>query len=72
MKSLNIPWDRDEMRQDADSRTDGQSVYQGFAAPGTPTSEERWTIYKYTYSGSFITLRQVAFKKAWDSRATSF
>lgn len=72
MKSLNTPWDRDEMRQDADGRSDGQAVYQGFSAPGTATDQPRWTIYKYTYSGSFITLRQVAFKKAWDSRSTAF
>lgn len=72
MNSLNLTWDRYEMRQDAAGRSDGQAVYQGFAAPETATNQGRWTIFKYTYSGSFITRRQVVFKAAWDDRATSF
>lgn len=69
---LNLPWDRYEMRQDADGRADGQAVYQGFSSPGMGTNKSTWTIYKYTYSGSFITLRQVVFKKDWDNRSTHF
>ena len=68
---INIPFDRMEMRQDPELRTDGQAVYQGFTAPGSKTSEARWTIYKYDYTGSFITRRQVVFKTAWDNRAAA-
>lgn len=68
---MNLPFDRMEMRQDLDGRTDGQAVYQGFTAPGTATDSSHWLVYKYSYSGSFITRRQVRFKITWDERGTA-
>lgn len=69
-----IGWNEYEMRMDytTDSPPSGSPSYQAFAPPGTATNDAQWTIYKYTYSGTNITRRQVAFKVAWDSRSTSF
>jgi len=67
-----LGWNEHEMRLDADGRADGQPVYQYFAAPGTATSAEQWTGYKYTYSGSNMTRRELKFKVAWDNRTTEF
>lgn len=68
---MNLPFDRYEMRQDKQSRTDGQAVYQGFAPPGTPASSANWLIYGYTYDAAgFITRRQVKIKGIWDNITT--
>lgn len=44
-------------------------VYAGYAPMGSVSSEDRWTIFKYTYSGSQVTLKQTAYGN-WDNRAT--
>lgn len=51
-------------------------AYQGYAAPGSATSAEVWTIEHYTYeagpaSGNVPTLIEVR-TGAWDDRATLF
>jgi len=66
---LNLPYDRMEMRQDRRSRSDLQTVYQGFAPPGTPESAGAWTVYSYSHdSNGFITRRQTNYKFIWDNR----
>ena len=68
---LNVPFDRQEMRQDRNGRPDRQPVWQGFAAPETPTDRAAWTVYQYTYdNASFWTRRRVKFKVVWDNRTT--
>lgn len=49
--------------------------YVGRSAPGTPTSEAKWRIEKYTYDGNKITDIKWAkgnaeFDKVWNDRAT--
>ena len=71
--SLNLLYNDYEMRQDPDGRSDLQPVYQFFAPAETPTSENRWIGFKFTYgAGGDITRRQVRLKISWDNRATAF
>lgn len=58
-----------QLRQDV-TRADGQPDYIGKAAPGVIATQGAWTIYKITYSGSNVSLKQVSFKAVWDNRAT--
>ena len=53
---------------DYTGRTDGQPVYQGFGARGLATSSPGWLIYKFTYSGNNMTVRQTAYD-IYDDRA---
>ena len=59
-----------EMRMDVGTRTDGQPVWQAFAAPFTPTSQKNWTLYRFQYTAGNMVLRSVKFKVAYDDRAT--
>lgn len=52
-----------------------KTEYVGRASPGTPTSEARWRIEKWVYSGNNIieilwASGNVEFDKIWDARAT--
>lgn len=47
---------------------DQTTLYMGFAQRGTLTSENTWTIFKYTYTAQQMTLKQTAFD-SWDNRA---
>lgn len=59
---------------DYDTRTDGQPVYHGVAAPGIATSQRGWVIEKFTFttiSGSdYATDKAVADNVIWDNRAS--
>ena len=72
----NLPWNDCEEVLDLGSRTDGQMDYQGFAPAGTKTSDNGWTIYKFTFTTvggmDVMTRRQVKLKGVWDNRATYF
>lgn len=43
-------------------------IYVGYAAMGVSSSTSEWTLYKLTYSGTNLTLKQSAFD-SWDNRA---
>lgn len=48
----------------------GLVIYAGYAPRGMATSEDGWTIFKYTYSNSQVTLKQTTLD-AWDARAAA-
>ena len=56
--------------------SDGQPIYEGFAPPGSATTEAVWAIKKTTYdsNGSVLTVRWAdgvtTFSKVWDDRAS--
>jgi len=70
---INIALFDQQMRVDANGRSDLQPVFQFFSPPGTGV-DELWTVgYKFTYgSGGDLTRRQVVFKKNWTDRANHF
>lgn len=72
MEPLHLAYDQKEARYDADGRSDSQPVYIGFAVAETPTNLAAWTIWKFTFSGSFATRRQIVYKKKWDDRSSVF
>lgn len=48
---------------------DGTVLYAGYAPRSVSSSDEAWTIFKYTYNVSQqVTLKQTAFSN-WDNRA---
>ena len=52
-----------------------QLIYQGWAKPGTATSDASWVIARYTWSSGLNTKREWAsgnhnFNKVWDDRAS--
>lgn len=49
---------------------DSTVLYAGYAPRGSATSDDVWTIFKYTYSSQLVTLKQTAFD-SWDNRATA-
>lgn len=63
-----------EMRMDytTGSPPTGQPSYQGFAAPETPTNEDKWIIFKFGYSGNNMIRRQLRMKVSWDNRDNAF
>jgi hypothetical protein len=45
--------------------------YIGLAVRGTLTSQSAWDIYKFTYTGNFVILRQTApVNSVWDDRSS--
>lgn len=62
---VNLASNTYQYRFDPDS---GTPIYIGVAAMGVTSSAIDWTIYKLTYSGSNITLKQTGFG-AWDDRS---
>lgn len=67
--AINLPFNEMQLRQ-AISRSDGQPDYVGQAPRGVASNQAAWTIYKFTYTSNNLTLRQIAYKTAWDSRTT--
>jgi len=49
--------------------TSGNLDYEGTADQGIATSDAKWLIYKYTWSGSNPSTRKTAVNIAWDDRA---
>ena len=49
---------------------DGTVLYAGSAPRGEATSDDTWTITKYTYSSQQVTVSQTAFD-SWDNRASA-
>lgn len=60
------------MEIDYDVRTDGQPLYQGYAAMGQATTDKRWQINKFTYTtitgNDYVSSKKIAIG-AWDDRA---
>lgn len=56
-------------RWDYGARTDGQPDYWGFAPKGLAEGSDGWIIYKYTYSGSNATEKNIAYGN-WTNRAS--
>lgn len=56
---------------DYGTRTDGQPVYMGFAAMGTPTNSGLWLLYKITYitinGNDYFQSRQIAYD-TWSNK----
>ena len=48
----------------------GNIIYAGYAARGLASSANGWLLHKFTYTGSNITLRQIAYD-SWDNRSTT-
>lgn len=46
----------------------GLATYAGYAVRGAQSSDDVWTVYKYTYVNSQVTLKQTGFG-SWDNRA---
>lgn len=55
-----------QLRQ-AVSRGDGQPDYLGYAPRGLASNANGWMLYKFTYTGNIMTLRQTAYGN-WDNR----
>ena len=68
-RTVDIPTNM-QMQLDYDGRTDGQPVYQGYGARSLGDGDKGWIIYKYTFSGNFVTKRQTAYDE-WDDRASA-
>jgi hypothetical protein len=52
-----------------------EAMYEGWAAPGSATSDAIWAIRKHTYSGTHVVLSEWAdgdskFDNVWDDRTT--
>lgn len=50
--------------------TNGNVIYAGYAPRSLGTSTGGWLLQKFTYSGSNITQRQIAYD-SWDNRSTA-
>lgn len=48
---------------------DQTMAYNGWAARGASSSDDVWTIFKYTYVAQQMTLKQTAFC-SWDDRSS--
>jgi hypothetical protein len=60
-----------QVRFDYGTRTDGQPIYKGLAENGATTATPIWRIFKFTYTGDDMTLKESALG-SWDNRASLF
>lgn len=57
-----------QMRVEYDA--DNNPIYLGTAVAGASSSDEVWTINKFTWTSGNMELKQTAFKVSWLDRAT--
>ena len=74
-KTVQYPFDKNDLKMRAAYNVGGDLEYIGYAAPGTATSAAAWQIRKLTYSGGDVTQVNFAagvndYTKVWDDRAT--
>ena len=48
----------------------GNAIYAGYAPRGLASSALGWLLFKYTWSGSDMTLKQIGYD-SWDNRASA-
>ena len=74
-KTVQYPFDKNDLKMRAAYDGSGNLQYIGYAAPGTATSAAAWQIRKLTYSGGDVTQVDFAgsvndYTKVWDDRTT--
>ncbi len=63
------------IQYDYSTRTDGQPLYMGFAAPGTADATPTWLLHKFTYSkisGTDFVIKRDTTINSWTLRDSAF